>query len=125
MMLHQYKFKFYLNASHAIYIDDNLGQRHPHTWEIAIHVLRREHSFIPFHEIENKVEAVLGPYQDELLNKVEPFKTVNPTLENCCEHFKTVIRELLKEEGWEMLRIEMSETPTRVYIIDLSDEINI
>lgn len=46
-------------------------------------------------------------------------------LENCCEYFKTVIRERLKEEGWEMLRIEMSETPTRVYIIDLSDEINI
>ena len=124
MKFEQYKFKFYLNASHAIYIQDVLGESHPHTWELAIYTLRRENSFIAFHEMENKVEALLDPYQDGFLNQMEPFTTVNPTLENCCEHFKNVIRELLRSEGWELLQIEMSETPTRAYIIDLLDEID-
>ena len=36
MRYSQYRFSFYLNASHAIYINGELGDSHPHTWEIVI-----------------------------------------------------------------------------------------
>ena len=40
MRYQQYKFKFYMDARHAIYIGGKLGEVHPHTWEIALHVVK-------------------------------------------------------------------------------------
>lgn len=122
MINNQYKFKFYLNASHAITIDGKLGERHPHTWEIAVWTIHREEGFIAFHEIEKKVEELLQPFQDGYLNELSPFTSMNPTLENCCIFLQQKIGEFLQKEGWELLQIEMSETPTRSYIIDLLSE---
>lgn len=48
----------------------------------------------------------------------------NPTLENLCEFFKNELEKLLGSHGWLLSRIEVSETPTRSYIIDRSDEID-
>lgn len=122
MKFRQYKFKFYLNISHAIYINGTQGQSHPHTWEIAINALKLEDSFDQFNRLEEKIEGYLNRYQDQWINKVPPFDTLNPTLENCCEFLKTELRDLLRREGYQLLMIEMSETPTRSYIINLLDE---
>lgn len=122
-MYEQYKFKFYLNASHAIHIDGILGEAHPHTWEIAIHTIRQEDNFKAFHEIEEKVEQLLQPYQDGFLNSQPSFQQINPTLENCCRYFCEVITAMLKMEGWKLLQIEMSETPTRSFIMKSTEEI--
>lgn len=121
MSFSQYKFKFYLNASHAITIEEVLGERHPHTWEIAIHTVKKGQSFIEFHKVEAIIDELLEPYQDGYLNQIAPFTTINPTLENCCFFFQKLIQERLEAEGWELLRIEMSETPTRTFVIDLHD----
>ena len=125
MRYRQYRFKFYLNASHAIYIDGSLGERHPHTWEIALAVLKFRESFVAFGSLEKKIEQFMSMYQDGFLNSVEPFDRINPTLENCCEYFKDKLKELLNGEGWLLLKIEMSETPTRTYVINLLDETKI
>lgn len=123
MKYSQYKFKFYLNASHAIYINGNLGQSHPHTWEIIIDTIKFNDRFIQFNDVEKKIEKLLENYQDKYINEIEPFNSINPTLENICEYFKDVIKNMLKEVGWELIKIETSETPARSYIIDLMDEI--
>ena len=125
MRYRQYRFKFYLNASHAIYIDGNIGERHPHTWEIALTVLKFRESFVEFGLLEKKIEQFMSVYQDSFLNNVEPFDRINPTLENCCEYYKDKLKELLNGEGWLLLKIEMSETPTRTYVINLLDETKI
>lgn len=122
MRYRQYRFKFYLNASHAISIGGQMGERHPHTWEIAVNVLKFRDTFVEFRVIEQKIDAFMKPYQDRMLNDVEPFDKINPTLENCCEYFKDRLKEILNEEGWILLKIEMSETPTRTYVINLLDE---
>lgn len=122
MRYRQYKFKFYLNASHAIYINGNLGQRHPHTWEISINTLKISDGFIKFDKIENKIEQLMKKYDDKFLNDVEPFDKLNPTLENCCEYFKQEIQKVLKAEGWLLMLIEMSETPTRSYVVNLFED---
>ncbi len=118
----QYRFKFYLNARHAIYINGNLGEIHPHTWEITIHVIKGKDGFVAFDVLEKSIESFMDNYQDKFLNEVEPFDVVNPTLENCCHYFKDKISEILAEQGWLFLMMEMSETPTRSYVISIADE---
>ena len=38
-MITGYHYKFYLNANHAIYLNGQLGQIHPHTWEFSFEVI--------------------------------------------------------------------------------------
>lgn len=124
MRYNQYRFKFYLNASHSIYLNGVLGQEHPHTWEITLNTIKLKDNFIIFNDIEKNIEKYLEKYQDSYLNKVDPFVTLNPTLENICEYFKNEFQNLLLENGWLLLSMEIGETPTRSYIIDISDEVD-
>lgn len=123
MKYSQYKFKFYLNANHAIYLAGVLGQNHPHTWEISLDTVKFSDDFVQFDFIEKSIENFFAKYQDIDINKVEPFTVINPTLENMCEFFKTELSKLLDSHGWLLTQIEVSETPARAYIIDCSDEI--
>jgi 6-pyruvoyl tetrahydropterin synthase-related domain len=122
MKYEQYKFKFYLNASHAIYIHGKRGQTHPHTWEIAIDTMKLHNDFIRFDQIEKLIERDMEQFQDTELNAKEPFNTVNPTLENICVFFQKSIEKILNENGWVLLLIEVSETPARSYVINTADE---
>lgn len=115
----QYKFKFYLNASHAIYIQGMMGERHPHTWEIEISALKQQEEFVQFKEVEDPVEKFLDRYQNGFLNDFEPFNHINPTLENLTNYFLEEIQNLLLPLGWYVFYIEAGETPTRSYIISL------
>ena len=117
MRYSQYKFNFYLNASHAIYIDGKLGASHPHTWEIIIRTIKSQKEFVMFNEVENKIEQFLGKYQNRYINDFEPFDAMNPTLENITSYFLEQLEELLEPLGWIVFYIEVSETPTRSYVI--------
>lgn len=123
MSFEQYQFKFYFDASHAIYISGKLGQSHPHTWEVIINMIRLQSAFIPFDVIEKKIESFIIQYQDVYMNQMAPFNTINPTLENITYYFKEHIEKILFDNGWLFLSIEVSETPARAFIIDISDEI--
>lgn len=118
-----YRFKFYINASHAISIDGVLGEPHPHTWEISLYTLKINGDFVAFNTIEDDIETYLKRFQDVFINDIEPFTAINPTLENICHYLKDELKKLLFERKWVLLSIEVSETPTRSYIIDLSDEV--
>lgn len=118
----QYRFRFYLNASHGIYLGGELGEIHPHTWEIVLNVLKTTEDFSPFHEVEKMCDAYLSNYQDVLINEIPPFTTINPTLENLAAYFKEEIQKRLRERGWLLLSIELSETPARTYIITTTVE---
>ena len=122
MRYQQYKFKFYLNARHGIYINGKLGEAHPHTWEIILHVVKGKNQFVQFDALEKKVEKFMEPYQNQFLNKIPPFDMINPTLENCAHYFKDRLQEILNREGWIFLMMEMSESPARSYVISMIDE---
>ena len=68
------------------------------------------------------IEEYLDKYQGKVLNEVEPFDTIVPTLENVTDYFSEDIREILKENGGELVSLESSETPTRSYIINYEKE---
>lgn len=122
-MVNQYKYKFYLNANHAIFINNVLGQMHPHTWEIMIEVLSTKENFVQFDRVEAAISKLLEKYQDQFINTIAPFDKVNPTLENIVYHFKQMIEEQIKEYYMVLLSIEISETPSRSYIINSFDEV--
>lgn len=122
-MVYQYKYKFYLNASHYIKIKNSNGEIHSHCFEIAIDIASTKNSdFTKFNDIEFRIEELLDAYQDKLLNEIPPFNAINPTIENICEYFKCIIASNLAEIGWVILTIEMSETPSRAYIINVIEE---
>lgn len=119
MMYHQYKYKFYLNLNHSIRIDEKQGVIHPHTWEIVLDIATSDTQFREFSRIEERLEMLLDKYQDHYINMIAPFQEINPTIENVMEVFVAEIRESLEEVGWLLLTFEISETPTRTYIINM------
>jgi 6-pyruvoyltetrahydropterin/6-carboxytetrahydropterin synthase len=73
--------------------------------------------FVMFHEIESLINEVLKPFQNICLNEVAPFNKTVPTLENIGEYFKEIIRQKMELMNWELLQMEISETPSRSYIL--------
>jgi 6-pyruvoyltetrahydropterin/6-carboxytetrahydropterin synthase len=122
MRFRQYKFKFYLNARHAVYRKGVLGEVHPHTWELTINVMKNRAETVKFHELESQVEQFLDKYQDKVLNEVEPFDVINPTLENCCEYFREQLTPILNRDGWIFLMLELAGSSNMSYVISLIDD---
>lgn len=121
MKYSQYKFTFYLNARHSIYINGVLGESHPHTWAIIINAIKMQKGFILFNDIEKAISKFFDKYQNKSLNDYEPFNFLNPTLENITEYFLQEIKKILHKMGWAVFSIEIMETPARSYIISLVD----
>lgn len=113
----EYRLKSYLNMNHYIIIDGKQGQTHPHTWEFVITVIVPGDEFVEFRTFENLIERYLDKYQNQILNTIEPFDAINPTIENVTDHFNDELRELLRGSGGELVSLEGSEAPTRSYIV--------
>lgn len=119
MTYYQYKYKFYVNLNHSITINGKQGEVHPHTWELMVDIATTDEQFREFSQIEKKLEQLLEKYQDKYINSIEPFQKINPTIENAGEVFAREIRKSIEEEGWMLLIFEISETPSRTYIINM------
>lgn len=117
MKYSQYKYNFYLNASHAIYINGIRGERHPHTWEISLYVVNTKDTFTMFNEVEKKIEDYLGQFQGKYINDSPLFQSMNPTLENIAHYFMEELQKILNPMNWVIFTMEISETPSRSYII--------
>ena len=117
----EYKFKFYLNANHFIVINGKEGEIHPHTWEFMVDVLMSDQKFVQFDAYEKAIDEY-NKYQNRILNEVEPFDHMVPTLENMSDYFADEIRGIVKELGGHLVKMESSETPTRSYVISFERE---
>ena len=118
----EYRLKFYLNARHFIIIGNQQGDIHPHTWEFALTILIRRKEFVEFNTFEKRINEFLRPYQDRILNDMQPFDNILPTLENMVDYFTKQFYDIIKEIGGELLSVEGSEGPSRTYILDLREE---
>lgn len=114
----EYKFKFYLNANHFIIIDGKEGQRHPHTWEFMMEIRMDNEKFVQFDAYEKAIDEYFDKYQNRVINDIEPFDHLIPTLENMSDYFVSDIRKIVKNLGGELVKMESSETPTRSYVIN-------
>ena len=115
MLYRQYKYKFYLNMNHSVKMEGKRGAIHSHTWEISMGIAMDQKEFVRFSDIEERINGILDKYQDKYLNTIPPFTAINPTLENMCDYLFEKVSKELRESGWILVIMEMSETPSRVY----------
>ena len=114
-MLRYYRIKAYLNASHFVVFDGKKGDTHPHTWEFVATVYTTGNNIIKFTEPEKMIMKVFEPYQNQVMNEIEPFNAIIPSLENMTEFFAKQIAEAVKPIEYHLRRFEGSETPVRTY----------
>ena len=115
-----YKIKSYVNASHAVRWATGSGKKHTHTWEIVCE-LHTVDAMVAFYDIEKNLHQALDELSGKFLNDLPEFKTVNPTVENVTEYLFTKIGKTLRDNGAQLLRIEVSDSPTRAYCISVTE----
>ncbi|MBU7455793.1 6-carboxytetrahydropterin synthase [Leuconostoc fallax] len=118
MKSRSYKFKTYLNASHAVQWDSGRGVVHPHTWEIICEVKEGD-DLVKFEVVEAIIEQQLSAFSNQTLNDVAPFNEINPTLENFTDFVFDRLSQSLVDISCHLIRIEVSESPTRTCCISL------
>lgn len=115
----EYRLKFYLNARHYIIINGNRGEDHPHTWEFSLIIRTGGGVFTEFGVYERRINEYLAQYQNRLLNDVEPFTCILPTLESMTDYFSKEFYHVLEKEGGTLVQVIASETPARSYIVNV------
>ncbi|WP_407893992.1 6-carboxytetrahydropterin synthase [Lacticaseibacillus sp. N501-2] len=118
--VYSYKLKSYLNASHAMRWEGGIGQAHNHTWEI-VSELRTTQDMVAFNNLEKALHGVLDNLSGKFLNDLPEFETINPSVENVASYLFDEIDTVLRTEGARLVRIEVSDSPTRAYCIDIRD----
>lgn len=119
----QYRFKFYINAKHFVKFSD-ISPTHPHTWEVAIYISKNNVEVTQFSEIERVIQQYIQKYDGQLLNEISPFDTINPTMENIGYVIYFDLINLLAETSWTIDHLEISENPTRTYIVYNLDDLD-
>ena len=117
MKFEGYQYKFNLNASHHILINDKRNQAHLHTFKLSLFIKTPDQKFVLYSDMEQLVESFLHPYSNEQLNQIPPFDELEPTLENIGDIFFDKLKVVLKDKGMTLVQLEISETPARVYIV--------
>lgn len=119
MAFESYKFTFRMNASHAnVKTDEGV---HNHTFEISLFIKQNDDNFVAYDVTENVIQEYLKPYSGVILNSVPPFNGISPTIENIGEEFFTEITLLLANCGYQLVKLDISESPQRIFSISEAD----
>ena len=111
-----YRLTFFLNATHAVIIDGKRSSVHPHTFEINCHV--RSRKFVAFDIMEDNINQILNQLNNQYLNELEAFQNTVPTLENLTRLLYRAINVNLESVGCRLIKLEVSESPVRSFIIE-------
>ena len=89
------------SAAHAISIAGTRESVHGHNWGVEAVVtgetLDSDGLLCDFHSVEEILREIIGPFQNNDLNRAPPFDTLNPTAENVARHIAEVLQERLGE----------------------------
>lgn len=113
-----YKFKFYLNARHSVTFNGKASNIHPHTWEVAVVFSSQNSDTINFTDFEKDLEKYFLNYEGKYLNDHISFRDINPTMENIGKVLYNDIKSLVNDKTLHFKVMEISENPTRTYIIE-------
>ena len=119
-MNNYYKFKFYINAKHSVSFNGRESNIHPHTWETVVYIKVNSTNTINFTEFEELLEKYFDNYEGKYFNDLEFFRNINPTMENIGKKIFNDLGLLLSRRDLELWKVEISENPTRTYIIENS-----
>lgn len=102
----------HFSASHQLRLyDGSLEPLHGHNWRVRVTVgagrLDTIGVVMDFHELERRVDQIVGPWHNHHLNQMPAFSDLNPSAENVALH---VARSLALPEGVELSAVEVWET---------------
>lgn len=112
-----YRLKYYVHASHAVRWEKGTGEKHEHSWEITVEFQSTDEHMIVFDKVEDLLEEIFKTYSGKFLNQVEPFLTINPTLENITKGFFKLVEEQIRPLHAQLNRLEVGESPMRFYYV--------
>ncbi len=112
-----YKYKYRFNMSHSIQTEDLAAGEHFHTLEITLYIQGIGETFLMYEELEKKLVEFFRPYEGSFFNFTAPFDEVLPTIENISYEFYAQLKQRLEQDGYQLARLEMSETPSRLYTV--------
>lgn len=92
---------------------------HGHVFEIELFLETPNAQFFEFSDMEQCMERALAPYQQKYLNDFPVFEG-DTSLENVGEVIWKEVVASYAGTPWEPERLEISETPLRVYAISTS-----
>lgn len=111
-----YKLSYYLNAQHSM--DNTNLNIHAHTFNICLLLEDiRKKGFINFEVISDIVNGYMGQFSGKHLNEMPEFIELLPTIENIGAIFYEELKLLLMDGEYDLIQIEISENPLRVYSI--------
>jgi 6-pyruvoyltetrahydropterin/6-carboxytetrahydropterin synthase len=103
----------HFSAAHQLRLYDNsLEPVHGHNWKVRVTVRANQLDSIgvvmDFHELERRVDAIIGPFHNRHLNELPAFTTLNPSAENVALY----VAQTLRLPNHVMLyTVEVWETP--------------
>lgn len=97
-----YKLSALLNFSSAHYLNEykgNCARLHGHNWRVLVEVSTGELDMtgmaIDFKDLNDIAWKVIGKFDHQVINEVQPFNHVNPTAENLARYFYHEIKKKL------------------------------
>lgn len=115
-----YKYKYYLNMAHSINKENPRAGLHYHTLEITLYIQEHEaagDNFLLYEDLEREVEKYFEQYNGVFFNELPAFARVSATIEHIGDMFFTALKKKLKTEGYSLTKLEISETPSRIYAV--------
>jgi 6-pyruvoyl-tetrahydropterin synthase len=108
-------------AAHAMRLGQETEVLHGHNFQVTVRLtcqrLDGAQTVADFHEVETLLGQVLGPWENQNLNVLEPFRgRVNPSAERIAEQIGTQLQGLLPAEavngrGLKVSEVRVTEAP--------------
>ena len=117
-MISEYRYKFDINISHSNESTFEKKHIHSHNISITVFVINNEQEFILYDEIEDTIKSYIEQFNKRYINGIKPFDKIIPTIENIGMEFYRNLKIILGENNYILTRLEISEIPTRTYIIN-------
>jgi len=117
MAYRAYKYTFKLHAAHNLDPLLSEQQAHYHTFKIVLYINNQKSGFVSYDDVEKIIDDYLKQYQGKYLNDTVSFKNLNQTIENIGIVFYDHLRPITLSYGFNLLKLEISETPTRIFSI--------
>lgn len=101
------------SAAHALRLPGGVVEPlHGHDWQLTVTVganqLDAIGTVMDFHDLETRVESIIGPWRNRNLNDCPPFDVTNPSAEAVV---KTVAHGLQLPPGVRLVSVSVTEAP--------------
>lgn len=111
-----HKYKYYLNAQHCLDYQKERAHAHTFTFTLFFGALSID-GFYKFEVVEDIMKQYFNQFKGKYMNEIPPFDQKSPSIEYIGEVFYEKLKILFLENNFNLIQLEISETPVRVYSI--------